>query len=46
VHSFTAIGAISINQLLALVTRNDSINGAAFVVFIEKFLCFKLGQQW
>jgi hypothetical protein len=34
-HSFTALGAISINKLLALMTINDSMNRAAFVVFIE-----------
>lgn len=33
---FTAIGAISINKLLALMIINNSINGAVFVVFIEK----------
>jgi putative transposase len=35
---FTAIGAISINKLLAVMTMNDSMDGAAFAVFIEKFL--------
>jgi hypothetical protein len=34
VAKITAIGAISINKLLAVMT----INGAAFAVFIEKFL--------
>jgi putative transposase len=38
----TAIGAISINKVLALMTRNDSLDGAAFAVFIEKFLCPQL----
>lgn len=38
----TAIGAISINKVLALMTMNDSMDGKAFVVFIEKFLCPQL----
>jgi hypothetical protein len=38
----TAIGAISINQVLALMTMNDSMDGQAFAVFIEKFLCPQL----
>ena len=38
----TAIGAISINKVLALMTMNDSMDGQAFAVFIEKFLCPKL----
>ena len=37
-HSFTAIGAVSINKVLALMTMNDSMDGQAFTVFIEKFL--------
>ncbi|MEG3844914.1 transposase [Microcoleus sp. herbarium14] len=36
--SFTAIGAISMNKVLALMTMNDSMDGQAFAVFIEKFL--------
>jgi transposase len=40
----TAIGAISINKVLALMTMNDSMNGAAFAVFIEKFLGPELGK--
>ncbi len=39
----TALGAISINKVLALMTMNDSIDGAAFAVFIEKILCPELG---
>jgi hypothetical protein len=38
----TAIGAISMNKVLSLITMNDSINAAAFAVFIEKFLCLPL----
>jgi putative transposase len=38
----TAIGGISINKVLALMTMNDSMDGAAFAVFIEKFLCPQL----
>ncbi|MEG4962706.1 MULTISPECIES: IS630 family transposase, partial [unclassified Microcoleus] len=38
----TAIGAISINKVLALMTMNDSMDGQAFAVFIEKFLCPQL----
>jgi putative transposase len=38
----TAIGAISISKLLAVMTRNDSRDAAAFAVFIEKFLCPQL----
>ncbi len=34
----TAIGAITIKKLVALMTMNDSINGKAFEVFIKKFL--------
>jgi hypothetical protein len=34
----TAIGAISIKKVLALITMNDSIDSQAFEVFIEKFL--------
>jgi putative transposase len=37
-HSFTAIGAVSINKVLALMTMNDSMDGQAFTVFIDKFL--------
>jgi putative transposase len=44
-HSCTAIGAISINKLLALMTKNDSMNGSALVVFIEKLLSLQLWQQ-
>jgi len=38
----TAIGAISINKVLTLMTMNDSMDGRAFAVFIEKFLCPQL----
>lgn len=38
----TAIGAISINKVLALMTMDDSIDAAAFAVCIEKFLCPQL----
>jgi putative transposase len=38
----TAIGAISINKVLAVMTMNDSMDAAAFAVFIEKFLCPQL----
>jgi putative transposase len=35
----TAIGAISINKVLASMTMNASMDGQALTVFIEKFLC-------
>jgi putative transposase len=38
----TAIGAISLKKVLAVMTMNDSMDGAAFSVFIEKFLCPQL----
>ena len=38
----TAIGAISLNKVLALMTINDSMNGAVFAVFVEKCLCPQL----
>jgi hypothetical protein len=38
----TAIGAISVKKLLPVMTLNDSMDGAAFSVFIEKFLCPQL----
>jgi putative transposase len=38
----TAIAAISREKVLALMTMNDSLDGAAFVVFIEQFLCPQL----
>jgi putative transposase len=41
----TAIGAISMNKVLAVMTMNDSMDGRAFAVFIEKnFLCPELGK--
>ena len=33
---------ISINKVLAVMTMNDSMDGAAFAVFIEKLLCPQL----
>jgi len=39
----TVIGAISLKKVLAVMTMNDSIDGSAFAVFIEKFLCPQLG---
>jgi putative transposase len=38
----TAIGAISMNKVLAVMTMNDSMDGQAFAVFIEKILCPEL----
>jgi putative transposase len=38
----TAIGAISMSKVLAVMTMNDSMDGRAFAVFIEKFLCPEL----
>jgi hypothetical protein len=38
----TAISEISINKVLALMTMNESMDGQAFAVFIEKFLCSQL----
>ncbi len=38
----TAIGAISIDKVLAVMTLNDSMDSLAFAVFIEKFLCPQL----
>jgi hypothetical protein len=34
----TAIGAISMNKVLALMTMNDSMDGQAFAIFIQHFL--------
>lgn len=34
----TAIGAIGINKVVALMTMNDSMDGKAFEVFVEKCL--------
>jgi hypothetical protein len=36
--TLTAIGAISIKKVVALMTMNDSRDGKASEVFIEKFL--------
>jgi transposase len=38
----TAIGAISMNKVLALMTINDSMDGQAFAIFIQHFLCPQL----
>lgn len=38
----TVIGAISIKKVVALMTMNNSMDGKAFVVFVEKFLVPKL----
>jgi transposase len=38
----TVIGAISLNKVLAVMTLNDSMDGAAFSVFIERCLCPQL----
>jgi len=38
----TAIGAITINKVLALMTMNEAMDGQAFAVFIDKFLCPQL----
>jgi putative transposase len=40
----TAIGAISINKVLGLMTMNDSMDGRALTVFIDKFLSPELGK--
>lgn len=34
----TVIGAISIKKVVALMTMNDSMDGAAFELFVEQFL--------
>lgn len=39
----TAIGAISLKKVVALMTMDDSMDGKAFEVFIEKFL---VPQLW
>jgi hypothetical protein len=38
----TVIGAISLKNVLAVMIMDDSIDGAAFAVFIEQFLCPQL----
>ena len=38
----TAIGAISVKKVLAVMTLNDSRDGAVFSIFIEKLLCPQL----
>ncbi|NEQ71135.1 MAG: transposase [Symploca sp. SIO2D2] len=38
----TAIGAISLKEVLGLMTMNNSMDGAAFDVFTEKILCPRL----
>ncbi len=41
----TAIGAICMNKVLAVMTMKDSMDGRAFAVFIEnKILCGELGK--
>ena len=44
VLSFTAIGAISMNKVLALMTMNDSMDRQAFAIFIQHFLCPQLWE--
>lgn len=42
----TAIGAISINKVLALMTMNDSMDGRAFAVFtLEVFMPTIMGRS-
>ena len=41
-HKVTVIGAVSLKKVLAVMTMNDSMDGSAFAVFIEKFLCPQL----
>lgn len=38
----TVIGAISLKKVLAVMTMDDSIDGSAFTVFIDQFLCLQL----
>jgi hypothetical protein len=38
----TVIGAMSISRIVALMTMDESMDGKAFEVFIEKFLVPKL----
>lgn len=38
----TVIGAISLKKVLAVMTMDDSMDSAAFAVFIERLLCPKL----
>jgi hypothetical protein len=40
----TAIEAISIKKVVELMTINDSMDGKAFEVFIEKFLVPELAR--
>ncbi|MEG4008258.1 transposase [Microcoleus sp. Pol11C1] len=40
----TAIGAISMNKVLALMTMKDSMDGQAFAILIQHFLCPKLWE--
>ncbi|MEG4302003.1 hypothetical protein [Microcoleus sp. D3_18a_C4] len=42
VAKITAIGAISINKMRAVITINDLMDGAALAVFIDKSLCPEL----
>jgi hypothetical protein len=41
----TTIGAISLKKVLAVITLNDSRDGTAFSVFIEKFFCPQLWRR-
>src|SRR4028119_2120554 len=41
-HKVTVIGAVSLKKVLAVMTMDDSMDGAAFAVFIEQFLCPQL----
>ena len=38
----TAIGAIRMNQVLALMTMNEEMEGQEFALFIEHFFCPQL----
>jgi transposase len=44
-HSFTVIGAISIKKVVALMTMNNSMDGIAFELFVEKFLVPNLWSE-
>jgi len=41
----TVIGAISLHKVVALMTIDDSMNGKAFEVFVEKFLVPELWSE-
>ncbi|MEG4327172.1 transposase [Microcoleus sp. herbarium5] len=38
----TVIGAISLKKVRAVITMDDSIDGSAFSLFIDQFLCLQL----